>query len=513
MKYSRHQIKTMTNRIGLTKLQRFTLTVLIPLLFSCSDETARNKDEQILARIGDKVINTNEFLQRSEYAIRPPYCRENSYIHKKIVLNSLIAEKLLAMEAGDENPLVNNPDFMAYLQGRKEQAMRQVQYYETCYKNSVPDENEIKTEIEYTNRRYDISYLTVKEEKIAEEIRMKFAETNLDLDAMYHLITGDSVAPQRQVAWTENENFSIRKALFVNKPRKNEQIGPINIDDEKYIFIKINGWVDAGILSENDFREQYSAAYEKIRGEKAWRLYKKYVGELMQGKQINFYDDTFKEIVRIVAPFYIKSAEMKNEWFNNSFWQNGDKDKFISEGPDDLSKLDNKPFFSINGRIWTVERFRDYLKKHPLQFRKEKPQSNNFAMQFKLAVVDMVRDYYITMDAYDKKFDESEIVKHEEAIWRDHLLSLYQKYRYLESQNIKEENQIRLVEQYMTPYIEQLQAKFSDEIEINTENLEEVQLSRIDMIAIHPDQPFPIVVPSFPLVTNDNRLDYGKLMQ
>ena len=52
-------------------------------------------DSDILVEINDRVITKNDFIIRSEYTIRPSYCKSNNQIHKKIILNSLIAEKLL----------------------------------------------------------------------------------------------------------------------------------------------------------------------------------------------------------------------------------------------------------------------------------------------------------------------------------------------------------------------------------------------------------------------------------
>ena len=100
-----------------------------------------------------------------------------------------------------------------------------------------------------------------------------------------------------------------------------------------------------------------------------------------------------------------------------------------------------------------------------------------------------------------------EKVKNEVDVRYGHRISFYQKDSYLDSKNITEENQARIIKDFMTPYIKQLQAKYAREIEIDTQKFEEIQLTRIDMIAIKPDQPFPIVVPSFTLVTLDNRLN------
>lgn len=71
----------------------------IVLLSHCSTQKP-SSHETILAKVGDKTISVNEFIRRAEYTPRPAYCRGENYIHRKIILNSLVAEKLLALEAG-----------------------------------------------------------------------------------------------------------------------------------------------------------------------------------------------------------------------------------------------------------------------------------------------------------------------------------------------------------------------------------------------------------------------------
>jgi hypothetical protein len=72
---------------------------------------------------------------------------------------------------------------------------------------------------------------------------------------------------------------------------------------------------------------------------------------------------------------------------------------------------------------------------------------------------------------------------------------------------------MKIVTEYMTPYVDSLQTEYSAYIEINMPEFEAIKLTGIDMVALQPDQPFQIVVPSFPLVTTDHRLDYGKVME
>jgi len=83
----------------------YTLIVCILFLISCGEVKEKDPEEIILARIGDVTISLGEFMRRSEMTIRPPYCSGDNNLHKKIVINSLIAEKMLALEAGEDNDL------------------------------------------------------------------------------------------------------------------------------------------------------------------------------------------------------------------------------------------------------------------------------------------------------------------------------------------------------------------------------------------------------------------------
>jgi hypothetical protein len=503
-------------RVDKIKIQLgFYIFVISNLLFitNCSQIEDSNTDQKILAQIGDKKITINEFIKRSEYTIRPAYCRDNNIIHKKIVLNSLIGEKLLALESGSNNELVNNSDFQAYLEGRKEQAMRQVHFYEEFFQPINLPQDRIEKEFKMAGRTYDISYFTIRNKNIASVISKSLEENTDSFEEIYQSLSGDTLIPNREVTWEKPENKKIRNALFRSNRQKGDLVGPLTINDDQFVFIKINGWTDKQVVTETDYHDRHQKVVEMLTDQEAWINYQNYVSQIMKNKRLEFYEETFKKMVQIVAPVYLKSAETKKQLFNNSFWQDNNDREEISKLPDNLDKMAHHPFFSIDGRVWTIEKFRAYLKKHPLVFRKEAMNKSNFAEQFKLAVVDLIRDYYITQDSYTKNYDESEIVKREVEIWQDHMLSVYQKYKYLESVNITDKDQNKIVTNYLTPYVNSLQKKYTNDIKINIQEFDNIELTTIDLTALRPDQPYPIVTPSFPLVTNNHRLDYGKIMQ
>ncbi|MDA9935574.1 TonB-dependent receptor [Candidatus Marinimicrobia bacterium] len=160
------------------------------LLTNCSNKDISKPSLDILAQVGDKIITKQDFIRRSEYTIRPDYCRQSNYIHKKIILNSLIAEKITSIEMEDkEDVLLNSQNFHYYLQGRKEQAMRKLYYYENFYKGAkVPDS--------IVNEKYKLAGLhyfnhDLKNERY--EIRNKFYNSGSDSSYVPEIF-GDSSA-------------------------------------------------------------------------------------------------------------------------------------------------------------------------------------------------------------------------------------------------------------------------------------------------------------------------------
>jgi hypothetical protein len=101
-------------------------------------------------------------------------------------------------------------------------------------------------------------------------------------------------------------------------------------------------------------------------------------------------------------------------------------------------------------------------------------------------------------------------------MWEDSFNSLFHKEQILKKRGVDEdfaENYLQIIEKNLNPYIDSLQTRYSDQIKINTEVFNEIQLTRIDLVATYKNEPYPVVVPGFPQLTTDSRLDYGKKME
>jgi len=128
----------------------------------------------------------------------------------------------------------------------------------------------------------------------------------------------------------------------------------------------------------------------------------------------------------------------------------------------------------------------------------------------------MIRDKYLAQEAYKRGYDKVNVVQRNVNMWQDNLNYQYYKSQYLQSvkpDSVTEMEYIPLIENFLNPHVDLLQKKYADIIEVDVEAFNNIKLTRIDMSVTQQNVPFVKPVPSFPLVTTDNRLDYGKKME
>lgn len=468
--------------------------------------------DSILVKIGNTEITTIEFNARAEYTPRPAYCSSDNYIHKKIVLNTLIAEKLMAKEAGNDNELTQSNEYQMFIKGRKEQAMRQVHFYEVAYKNSVPDSASIAKKYSIAGRTYELSFFRIVDSANAFSVYNKVYDNRILFDSVYSSIGIGDTIPKKEISFFTPELPEVTSKLFKKPLKKNEILEPIFVGDS-YLLIRVDGWVDELAITETQKKLRWNDVSLLMTEQKSMNIYTDYVGKLMHGKNVKFDRSTFEKLVEVVAPFYIKDEKKKEAMFNKSFWRSADEDEVLMSNFNDADFLKESPLFTLDGEIWNVSKLMEEIKIHPLVFRKNELRKQVFAEQFKLAIIDLIRDKEITKDSYKNGFDKNKLVTRNVEMWSGNLLSNYQKYLILKNANVEGKNKNMIFDEVLNPYVKSLQQKYSDQIKININEFEKVKLSNIDMIGFQTDMAFPFIVPLFPELTTLNKLDYGEVLK
>ncbi len=483
------------------------------LAAGCGPKVGPEPQEQILVKIGDKAtISLNEFIHRAEYTPRPAYCRHNSYLHKKIILNSLIAEKLLAIEAGPDCPILQSEDFEGFLRGRKEQAMRQWMYHKQAVEKVKLDDAEIKKAYNLAGRTYEVDYYAVRDSTIVKKFTPKdsTAFTNL-----FYRMTGDTALPGRKIKYNDPENIRVHKALFSGEVKQKGVLPPVKIGENDYLFMRITGWTDELALTGPQRQNRLNQVTEKLTRTKASAIWQDYVADIMRGKTMDFDPDTFHKIAQIYFDIYFKTPDEQKEELIDDLWGQNEKEvaRVLADFADQAFM--ERPFFTVDGTTYTVDDFRRELVSHPLVFRNRKMSSDRFTNEFRLAVVDLVRDIYVTREAYKRGYDKAQTVVRTENMWRDTFLALQQKHAYLDSIGDTRHfasNYIKILEESLNPYVDKLQQKWYKKIHLDFDTFENIPITRIDLFVQQPDQPFRYVVPLFPVTTTDHMLEYVKTM-
>ena len=230
----------------------------------------------------------------------------------------------------------------------------------------------------------------------------------------------------------------------------------------------------------------------------------------MRGKKIDFNKETLIKLVEAVAPVYFKAQEKSKTKMQKKFWQMGDDSQInLDDVTDQVNEIKNRTLFVIDGQSWTVAQFEQELKVHPLVFRNPKMSKRQFGEQFRLAIADMIRDRYITADAYEQGYDREKKLKQRYAVWADNLKAEYMRQQILKEAGSENAFDLAAVQNILDPFIQKLYIKYSDQIEINIDLFETIELSDIDVFVVQENVPFPVYVPNFPRLTTYNRLDYG----
>ena len=481
------------------------LYLLVIFLFSCSKQSSI-PEEIILARVSTGVITIQDFIRRAEYTIRPDYCRQDNYIHKKIILNSLIAEKLTALEYEKYSKDEEDEDLDYYLRGRKEQSMRQVYFAEQFHsKVTVPDQ-EMQQAYKLAGRTVEVQFFNLPDTNIVNKIKQLDSQ-NVPLDSIYKVLWGGKT-PVKEITWFDREQEEIHNAIFNQNINKGEMLGPIKTEDGTFVLMKIKGWKNKIQITESDNKQFWVDVYDKLVENKAKKAYIYWVQDLMSNKTMNLNPDVFYDYAEKAADYFFSLDSLKRNMLNQVLWEDQEFDIDIFELDDnDINSKDI--ILDYNGENWTVDKLNNQLKSHPFVFRKRKMKRSEFPEQLRLAIADLIRDIEITKQCYAEGYDQNWSVDLNTQMWHD----IYNSKKYLA--DIKSKNK-QIVGQnqwmdHMNPKIDSLQKIYSNQIEINMDAFEKINLTKTDMMVIQRGVPYPILVPSFPIVTSDNRLDYGTM--
>ena len=467
---------------------------------NCSDKNNLPLSADVLARVGDRVITVQDFIRRAEYTIRPVYCRQSNYIHKKIVLNSLIAEKLTAIEMSEKkDDLLQSQYFHNYLTGRKEQSMRQVYYNDNFFSKTVAPDSTIEKLLPISGRSIDVNYINLPDLDAFNKIQ-ELLKQNFSLPDIYNNIWGGEI-PKRMVKFFDKEPDFIHEKLFKKNIKKGQIIGPFKNDDGSFLIMNIAGWTDKVSITEAEQEILWNDVKDMVKEKIAKKKYLNNIKEIMSGKKINFNPTVFDQYAYETSKTLLQDADSKKNAINKALWEEIENPKTVTLN-NNSKLLPGDVILEYDNKQWTVKEINQLIQKHPLVFRKRTIGKSQFRSQLKLSLADLLRDQSINKECYKIGLEKDWRVTSNVSMWRD----AYASKRFVSMSNRGSNNNGTVL---YNDLVDSLQNKYSNRIKINTDIFEKIDLTSTDMIVTQRGLAYPIIVPSFPILTSDDRLDYG----
>ena len=463
----------------------YIISLLVTFSFMFS---SGNNSDEVLVKIGEKKISVSDFLKRAEYSPRPLYCRGNTSLDKRIILNSLIGEKLFSMDIDLEQV---PKEVNRYLEGRKKQKMREVLFKKISVDNNMKIED-FSHWFNLYQIEYDISYLSIFDNQKINDITHEINNGKDLHDIYYKYSNTDNTPTQIGVNIFNINNKSIREKLFEMQFNVGDIIGPFPADDNITMFIQIDRVGKKVNLNPNSQSQKYDEVQSIIINHIAESLYQNYVEELMNEMSFTLNPDIYFDFVELIQNQYSEIDKKRKD----------DKYEILASN----IQLD-AILLTLNGQEYSISDIMDWIDTHPLVFRNGYYKEISYSNQVKFALADLIRDNELDSRAIELKLDEDPSVISEYEMWYDNYCALQ-----LRDTILGEDLQLNSmnVDKDLNEFFILLAQKYSNQIIIDIDLLDSISISSIDMITYNKTGPYKFVVPLFPIITNYHQFDYGQ---
>ena len=481
------------------------------LIFACA---TKKLPEDALIRVGDKYITIKEFQYRGEFTPHPNFPRHDRNL-EKVLLNSIIMEKIFVLEHGEDSDLAKAENFTNYIKGVKEQKMREQLFYEKAFNAVQLDSADIRKRMILSQREYDLEFYSIKNDSIARVLRDRVRANPDKAIEIFDSAWDMEKRPTWSVKWKDPDHVKIHEALYSGPLAQDSVVGPIALDHGAWIIMKVVNWKDVLLMGGFDQELRHYEVVEKTTMNKATLAWEDYMRNVMKGKEIKFDTDVFFKLAELTFNLETANDQSEKTTIMQRFWQEEDSTLTIADLPTEEAFL-QQPFFTIDGVTWTVGDFRQAVASHPLVYRRSTEISGEFLIQFKIAVADLVRDHYLTKAAYEGGLDSDTKVERTVEMWEDAMIATYERDQTLSRlgkafPDTTDINRKRNLEKAFDAYIDDLFTKYNDDIEINRDEFDKIELSETQLFVMQERVPYPVAVPSWPVFSSKNSIDYNIL--
>jgi len=448
--------------------------VILFFIFSCAEK----KSVPIVAYIGDKAITLNEF--RDIYQFNPALAAvKNDVSAKKILLNSLIAEKLLALAAIDDG-LDKEPTVRHYmLQFRREALIEKFWQDSILSKADVSEEELLQAYIQSKQKRV-VHYLMYENESEAQTDYNRLKQ-GVDFIELAKLKGYSEQTLPVDTILLKTPLPNIQSAVF--KMNLNEVHPPLK-EGGYYFILKLTNIISDVFRSKDDFERFKPHLAKIIKKRKSASLFRRYINTHFKEAPYTVHTKVFKKIARLLDAQIF--PENKAERGGNHF-------SFDLREETPLGKISGQPVVTFrDGEVWNVKTLLQRMKVAPYPIELKSPA--RFRLSILAAAKHILDDEIIAKEAEKAGLGKTQYVKVQQQMWSDFLLFEMKKDRLIKGRPTAEERKA------VIDSVLQMMMNKTD-IKINHTLLDTLSALRTDMFVFKTHFPQRTIAPALEIIS------------
>lgn len=371
---------------------------------------AQNKDD-VLAKVGDKIITVEEFKYRYEFSpqINRKYYDETK--SREELLFTLIAENLMAIEAEKRGLDTVSAMKMNYVPLEK-MFVRDALYQKEIADKVELDFNKLNKGFELANQKCFVDYVFTRDQKNIEEA-FKLLKSSPNFDSLVTLLEdAEYVAEPYEVEYGKMYEHA-EKAIF--NLEINEFTEPIESPEGWYIFRLISKIP----VTFNSFDQKNSLVRKVVESRAEDSIYNDFWNNFFVDKKVSTKGSLFwylaEEIQKVIVKVKLETNIKENEKISIS---NEEFSKLMTKlDPDSL----NQAFINFEKDPVTLKTFLiDFAFEGFFSFSTE---LNVIASQLSSRVKRQIELELLSRNAYNKGMESLPEVKSSTELWKEYYLS------------------------------------------------------------------------------------------
>lgn len=433
----------------------------------------KNETDNIIAKVGTLSVSVEEF--KDAYQFNPHLSSvKNPQTAKQIVLNSLIAEKLIARQGYEKNSQ-NQSRIKLQSDQYEREAIIEKFWQDKIFNEITISENELLEAYYKSKKEKIVQFINYKNKRQAYNDYQKIKE-GLSFEEIAGLnglplncIPADTIKMFGKLPNLEERVFSMKI---------NEISAPVK-EGKFYFIVKLTGERENIFTSEMDFAQQRKKIQKELKKSKSFKNFQNYVNTHLSSDNFKLDKNQFKELVRKTENSLFEKAELNqsksNEYLLDIYFDNAknNRDQFLKQPVVKFS----------NGTTWDTGTLLQRIAVSP--YTVDKRSKGAFRHSMIAAAKNILNDELLVNHAGKLKLHKTAYVKRQKQMWRDYLVYKKQLAEIIRQADKNSNENInknalytKAVEDYLLDKISQCKT------EINYEALDTLNLIKTDMVVL-----------------------------